>query len=184
MKYNFYNKISCVKFFNCDNDLELQKAILNEFDKLSNMEERQEFTSAIRDAGINIHNLTSTKSYTKHDNEELSYEQAQIKMQEFRNAIEEDEEVTKNLSPYMKNLYDTDKDQFELASIVNEAFDYTEEDHKVIKSQNYYNMMNSFNNRIQERSERHEQERAENRARRKDDRDSKVNIDEIWKNID
>ena len=183
-KYNFYNKISCAKYFNCDNDVELQKAILNEFDKLSNMEERQEFTSAIRQAGINIHNLNSNKSYTKHENEELSYDQAQRKLQEFRNALEEDEQATAGLSPYMKNLYDTDKDQFELASIINEAMEEHPEDNRIIKSQAYYKMQHNYAMKLDEYNQKQEQARQERKAEREAGQNSTVNIEDIWKELD
>lgn len=182
--YNFYNKISCVKYFNCDNDLQLQKAILNEFDKLSNMEERQEFTSAIRNAGIDIHSLTSNKSYTKHENQECSYEEAERRIQEFRNAIEEDEEATKNLSPYMKNLYDTDKDQFALASIINEAMEEHPEDNRIIKSQAYYKMQHNYAMKLDEYNQKQEQARQERKAEREAGQSSKVNIEDLWKEIE
>ena len=183
-KYNFYNKISCAKFFNCDNDVQLQKAILNEFDKLSNMEERQEFTSAIRQAGINIHNLTSNKSYTKHESQECSYEEAERILQEFRNNLEEDDKATAGLDPYMHNLYNTDKDQFELASIINEAMEEHPEDNRIIKSQAYYKMQHNYAMKLDEYNQKQEQARQERKAEREAGQNSKVNIEDIWKEIE
>lgn len=184
-KYNnIFSKHDVIKYFQVDNDLQLQKAILNEFDKLNSLEERQEFTSAIRQAGINIHNLNSNKSYTKHENEELSYDQAQRKLQEFRNALEEDEHATAGLSPYMKNLYDTDKDQFELASIINEAMEEHPEDNRIIKSQAYYKMQHNYAMKLDEYNQKQEQARQERKAEREAGQNSTVKIEDIWKEID
>lgn len=184
-KYNFYNKISCVKFFNCDNDVELQKAILNEFDRLSNMEERQEFTSAIRNAGINIHNLNSTRSYTKHVNEELSYQEADQKIREFANNFNQELDKEANMNAYQKSLYQNDPEAYEWSEFINEAMEENPEDNREFKSADYYKMQHAYAMKMQEFSDKRNQQLEENRARREaQQNDNRPTVKDILDNLD
>lgn len=182
--YNFFNKLEVIKFFNATNDLSLQKAIVDELDRLDNMKEKQEFVSQIKNAGIDVKSLTSTKLYNERKNEELSYEEAEKELRKFRNNLEEDEEITSKLNPYMKELYNNNKDEYELATIIKDAFDYNEEDNKVFKSQNYYNMQQTFQNRIEEINQKQEEKLNQNRIERNSNKNDNINIDFILKNLD
>lgn len=183
-KYNFFNKIDLIKYFNATSDITLQKAILNEFDSLDSLKEKQDFVSKVKGTGIDIKSLTSTKLYNEKKNEELSYEEAEKVLRKFRNSIEEDEEITNKLNPYMKELYNSNKDEYELATIIKDAFEYDEEDNKVFKSQNYYNMMQSFENKIQNYNNKQEEKLNQNRVERNSDKNDNINIDFILKNLD
>ena len=184
-KYNFYNKISCAKFFNCDNDAQLQKAILNEFDKLSNMEERQEFTQCIRNAGINIHNLNSTKSYTKHDNEELTYQEAEQRLRAFANMFDQEQDKLEKMTGYEKDLYQNKPEEYELYKLVNDGMDlYESEKGRTTHTYTYEEKSKEYAERMNNYHEMREQARQERKARAESQEKSKVSIDEIWKNID
>lgn len=182
--YNFFNKIDLIKYFNATSDISLQKAILNELDSLDSLEEKQDFVSKVKGTGIDLKSLTSTKLYSEKKNEELSYEEAEKELRKFRNALEEDEEITSKLNPYMKELYNSNKDEYELATIIKDAFDYNEEDNKVFKSQNYYNMQQTFQNRIEEFNQKQEEKLNQNRIESNSNKNDNINIDFILKNLD
>lgn len=184
--YNFFNKLDVIKFFKATNDLSLQKAIVDELDRLDNMKEKQEFVTQIKNAGIDVKSLNSNKPYSEryNKNKELSYEQSEKELQKFRNALEEDEEITSKLNPYMKEMYNSNKDEYELATIIKDAFDYNEEDNKVFKSQNYYNMQQTFQNRIEEFNQKQEEKLNQNRIESNSNKNDNINIDTILKNLD
>lgn len=186
--YNFFNKLDVIKFFKATSDVNLQKAILDEVDKLESLEEKQHFISKVKNAGIDLKNLTSKELYSeRYKQNEKSYEDAEMEMIKFVNMYDEEEDKISKMNPYQKDLYENNKSEYELSNIINEAFDYDEEDNKMTKSYKYYQMQQMFENKINEYNKKQDEILKQTRREielNKDENDDNITIDYLLKNFD
>lgn len=189
-KYNFRNKIECVKYFGATSDIDLRNKIVNEYDKLKDMNEIRELIDRVRNAGIDpVNGLNNDRPYNYREDSkrELSYEESQRRLAEFRNAIEEDEDITKNMSVYERELYNNNKEEYNLYKLVNEGMDmYESEKGRTIHTYKYENKTKEYAERMEQYAKMQEEKRNQNRIayeRSKEESES-VSLDDVINSID
>lgn len=184
-KYNFFSKNDLIKYFNATSDIDLKNKIVNTYDKLS-FNEALDFINAIKGTGVNVtQGLTSDRPYKPSHEDQLTYQEADQRLREFANDFNQDLDIQETLNPYERYLYNQeDKSDYEFLQILNEAEKTNEEDNREFKSQQYYNMQKIISDKMDNYIANRQQEKAERKARAEAQEKSKVNIEDIWKNID
>lgn len=189
-KYNFRNKIECVKYFGATSDIDLRNKIVNEYDKLKDMNEIRELIDTVRNAGIDpVNGLNNDRPYNYHEDSkrELSYEESQRRLAEFRNAIEEDEDITKNMTVYERELYNNNKEEYNLYKLVNEGMDmYESEKARPSHTWQYEQKAKEYQERMARYNETQKQKLQENRQayERSKEENGTVSLDDVINSID